>query len=299
MSTEEHDSSNDSHESADCVKIMVDRVLRNTCYNADKEGQMKITVLVDDFGDGIYTTVHGLSLYVETEFHKVLFDVGPDETVFINAEKLGIDLRAVDTIVISHGHNDHNGALKSLLEFNDRAKVFIQRQAFGNYISYSKGYAQYIGADLSLSVNPRVVQIDGDYRIDDELSIITAFENYAESKFNEGLFCGEKKDNFNHEQHLLIKSNDKTVVIAGCAHCGVNAVMKKCGFNFVDYFIGGFHMPDKFYSERLFDNFLQEISQYNDTRFVTCHCTGERSFFYLKRRLHNLCRIKCGDSLKV
>ena len=37
-------------------------------------------------------TAHGLSFYVETGEHKLLFDVGPDHTIFENAEKKGIDL---------------------------------------------------------------------------------------------------------------------------------------------------------------------------------------------------------------
>ena len=56
--------------------------------------------------------MHGLSLYIETKNHKLLFNLGPDQTVFENAKKKGIDLQEVDTVVISHGHNDHGGALE-------------------------------------------------------------------------------------------------------------------------------------------------------------------------------------------
>lgn len=261
---------------------------------------MRITALVDDCGNGICRTVHGLSLYAETESHKILFDVGPDDTLFLNAEKLGIDLKNVDTVIISHGHNDHGGALRKTLEFNDKAKVFIQRRAFANYISYSTGNARFIGLDASLSDNPRIITVENDYRIDEELSLITAYDNYiVGGAFNEGLFCGEKKDRFDHEQHLLIENNDKTVLITGCAHCGVNAVMKKAGSHSIDYLIGGLHLPDKFYSEDLLDKVSEELSQYKNTEFIACHCTGEKAFSYLKRSLRNLRRIKCGDSLEI
>ena len=73
---------------------------------------MKITALVENTTNQGWRTVHGLSLYIETPGHKILFDVGPDDTLFANAERAGVDLAAVDTAIISHGHSDHGGALK-------------------------------------------------------------------------------------------------------------------------------------------------------------------------------------------
>lgn len=61
---------------------------------------------------------HGLSLYIETESHKILFDFGPNDLFLKNAEVLGVDIAAVDMAVISHGHVDHCGGLKYFLEKN-------------------------------------------------------------------------------------------------------------------------------------------------------------------------------------
>lgn len=74
---------------------------------------MKITALVENQSNCELKAVHGLSLYIETAKHKLLFDLGPDDTLFENAEKRGIDLGRVDTVVISHGHSDHGGPLGS------------------------------------------------------------------------------------------------------------------------------------------------------------------------------------------
>ena len=38
---------------------------------------------------------------------KILFDAGYSDIFIKNAEKLGIDLTETDTVVLSHGHNDH------------------------------------------------------------------------------------------------------------------------------------------------------------------------------------------------
>ena len=84
---------------------------------------MRITALVENKSDCELTPVHGLALYIETEKHRLLFDLGPDDTLLKNAEKRGIDLGQVDAAVISHGHFDHGGALAAFLEVNRTAKI--------------------------------------------------------------------------------------------------------------------------------------------------------------------------------
>lgn len=70
---------------------------------------MKITALVENKAKYGLKGKHGLSLYIETENHKILFDLGPDNTLFNNARIKGIDLSEIDTVIISHGHMDHGG----------------------------------------------------------------------------------------------------------------------------------------------------------------------------------------------
>lgn len=52
---------------------------------------------------------HGLSLYIKTKKHKILFDLGQDSTFIRNAHMLGVDIADIDTVIISHGHYDHGG----------------------------------------------------------------------------------------------------------------------------------------------------------------------------------------------
>ena len=60
--------------------------------------------------------VHGLSCLVTVhrggKTHAVLFDSGPEDYAFErNVSRLGVDLGAVESIVLSHGHWDHAGAM--------------------------------------------------------------------------------------------------------------------------------------------------------------------------------------------
>ena len=51
---------------------------------------MKIISLVENTTKSELKAKHGLSLYIETKKHKILFDLGPDKTLFENAVKRNI-----------------------------------------------------------------------------------------------------------------------------------------------------------------------------------------------------------------
>ena len=72
---------------------------------------------------------HGLSMYVETPAHKVLFDVGPDDAFLKNALLLSADISSVDTAVLSHGHYDHGGGLETFFRVNAAAPLYLRRAA--------------------------------------------------------------------------------------------------------------------------------------------------------------------------
>ena len=90
---------------------------------------MKITTLLENnAARADLTSAHGLSLYIETAEHKILFDMGPDEKFWDNAEKLGIDLAQVDIAFLSHAHSDHAGGAAYFLGRNDKAKLHLQKE---------------------------------------------------------------------------------------------------------------------------------------------------------------------------
>ena len=52
---------------------------------------MRIINLVEnELGESDCEAAHGLSFYVETQNHKMLFDTSPSEVVIRNAQKLGV-----------------------------------------------------------------------------------------------------------------------------------------------------------------------------------------------------------------
>ena len=114
---------------------------------------MRIINLVEnELGETDCEAVHGLSFYVETDNHKLPFDASPSDLVIRNAQKLGVDLTAIDTVILSHGHYDHSGGILPFMEMNPRAKIYMQHNAGGEYYAFDggdKGF-RYIGIDKKI-----------------------------------------------------------------------------------------------------------------------------------------------------
>ena len=109
---------------------------------------MKIITLMENEACGGLCAARVLSQYIETPKHKILFDMGPDSAFIENAEKLGVDLAAVDVAVLSHGHSDHGGGLRAFCEVNSRADVLVNPEAFGDFYAVVPGQdPRYIGLE--------------------------------------------------------------------------------------------------------------------------------------------------------
>lgn len=264
---------------------------------------MKITSLVENRSSCELKATHELSLYIETRNHKILFDLGPDGTLFENAAKRNIDLSEVDTVILSHGHADHGGALRDFLKINSKAKVYAQRKAFEPHFSKVFFLKLPIGIDRKLSSHPQLVLLDGDCKIDDELSLFTVRETgKCHSPANDVLYDKNGPDKFAHEQNLVITEN-QTALIFGCGHAGVVNIMEKAKEYRPNVCIGGFHLSNPMgktsVSPALLNEIAAELNAYENTRFYTCHCTGKAVFDSLSVQMKNLSYLSCGEVIEI
>ncbi len=78
---------------------------------------LNLTVLIDGpkSTDNLLVGEFGLSFFVRTGEKNILFDTGSSRLFLANAGVLGIDLRDLDYVVLSHGHDDHTGGLVPLV----------------------------------------------------------------------------------------------------------------------------------------------------------------------------------------
>lgn len=254
---------------------------------------MIIRTVMDDniCGDNLCAE-HGLCIYVETKNHKLLVDSGQSDKTWDNARAKGIDLEAVDSLVLSHGHYDHSGGIMGFAQINPRAKIYMRANAGGEYYSARKE-VHYIGIDKRIEQLPNLILIDRDREIDSELSVFTGItERRLWPAGNKILFKKENddliQDDFSHEQYLVIRDEDgEYVLISGCAHNGILNILDKfrsqykCNPKLV---ISGFHMIKKEYKQQDICDIravAEELSKMN-TSFFTGHCTGQEAYDILK-----------------
>lgn len=271
---------------------------------------MKLITLVENTAcSEALTAVHGLSQYVETAGHKLLVDAGPNRAFLENAEKLGVDLAAVDTVILSHGHYDHTGGLAAFFEVNKTAKVYVRKEAFDKYFSCVGDMAKYIGMEESLLENrDRFVFTEDLTVIDESLTLFAQPETcdcLSRASTTLRRFDGEAyvADDFCHEQNLIITEGGKTTLLCGCAHRGIVNILRqaeKIIGRAPDFVFGGFHLfnpttgqPE---SEELIAAVAAELKARKNTLYYTGHCTGAASYELLRAHMGEQISYMAGGS---
>ena len=254
---------------------------------------------------------HGLSFYIETKQHKLLVDTGASAAFIENAKKLGVDLKAVDTVVLSHGHYDHGGGLLAFMEMNSNARVYIRDKAFGEFYHVDPNKERYIGIDSRIKASEQVAPVKDNLQIDEELFLFTHVTGRklwpsGNLELKEKTENGWIQDEFEHEQYLIITEDDKKVLISGCAHNGILNIMDKAieilG-KAPDVVISGFHMMQKKgYSDEDLKNIRETAHALQEwpTIYYTGHCTDQLPFETMKEIMDEQVRyVHCGDEIKL
>ena len=259
-------------------------------------------------------SAHGLSFYIESGDRKILMDLGPSEDTLKNAKTLGIDLGAVDTVILSHGHYDHSGGIPPFAEINDHADIYMQALATGDYYADDGPDAgderfRYIGIDKSIRDLKQVKLIDGDCKISEGIELFTIKNRTHELPFtNKRLLIktGDEfvRDDFKHEHFTVLTEGDKKVLMGGCAHNGILSIMDAFLAKYgkaPDSVISGFHLMKKtpYRDDQVKDieEIARELVKY-PTYFYTCHCTGVDAFDIMKEIMGDkLLYVHSGDEI--
>ena len=264
------------------------------------------TSVSEDFG-----SEHGLSLYIETKKQKILFDVGASELFLQNAKKLGVNIVDVDFLVISHGHYDHGGGLKTFFEENTKAEVFLHRFAFEKHYAIRKNdELDFIGLDEDLKQNKQVVLTSDRFFISSGIQVFSNIvKREPRPKSNSGLLKGHRgqtvDDTFAHEQNLVIEEDGKTLLVTGCAHNGIINILEHFHTlkgRMPDYVIGGFHLSSRSggnEDSEMTDRIVKYLLS-TKAKFYTCHCTGIEPYKRLKAGMgDSIDYLSTGSGIKI
>ncbi|WWR16552.1 MBL fold metallo-hydrolase [Lachnospiraceae bacterium JLR.KK008] len=272
-------------------------------------GMRMITLVEDSPGNADCGYEHGLSLYVETERHRLLIDSGASEMFIDNARVLGVDLEQVDTVVLSHGHYDHGGGLKAFSEKNPDAAIYVRPSAAAEYYHLKSDGEKYIGIDKDILRLPQVVIADREMAVDEELFL---FSDITGSKYPSkgnrelkrregGVFV---QDSFDHEQCLVVTQGDRRTLLSGCAHNGIFNILDRYRELFggmPDIVVSGFHLMQRedYTNEdiKMIESIAEALAE-TGAIFYTGHCTGQAAYGIMKPIMGERLRpIHSGDVL--
>lgn len=256
---------------------------------------MKIKALVENTSiNAELGSEHGLSIHIETQGKTVLFDTGASSLFAENAKKMGVDLQKIDLVFLSHGHYDHAGGLPTFLEINKDAPIYLRNSAFGDYYSERDGGAyEYIGIDKHLLTSNRIVFTPEHMSLGKGLSLYSQVQgNRFFPTGNASLFKkteeGLVRDDFTHEQNLVIEEGEVSLLVSGCSHRGIVNIVDKffeLYGHYPTHVIGGFHLYNHRTGKPESRETLEKISEAllaTGAMYHTCHCTGEANYEMLR-----------------
>lgn len=248
---------------------------------------------------------HGLACAVTAwrgnTANTLLFDTGPDAGVFErNVDRLGFDLGSVKSIVLSHGHFDHAGAMLRALEmiqlgnggrrvptymhpgmYRSRAMLAADGSMKPFADVPSQAQLEQQGAAVVNTSEPQLI-LDGFFHVSGEIPRVTAFETgmQGQHRRTEDGQGWEPDPLVLDERFIAVSVKGKgVVVLTACSHAGVVNVMTHARACFPDQplhaVLGGFHLSGG--NERIIPETVAALRAFDLKTIAAAHCTGWRA----------------------
>lgn len=237
-------------------------------------------------GKGILAE-HGASFLVETREGTVLFDTGQGQVLIPNAAVMEVDLERVDRIVLSHGHFDHTGGLRQVLNRIGPREVLAHPEALVPKYSVHEGNVRAIGMPesrqileqegASFCLNEDPVEVIPGITLTGRIPRVTDFEQVS-SRFRTGPEENLQQDMLWDDQALIVETEEGPVVVLGCTHAGlINTLLyaeELIGGSCFAGVIGGTHLVDA--DPVRLERTVDALRPFDIGRIAPCHCTGFR-----------------------
>jgi 7,8-dihydropterin-6-yl-methyl-4-(beta-D-ribofuranosyl)aminobenzene 5'-phosphate synthase len=209
---------------------------------------LSLTIVYDNNPhDDRLETRWGFSCYIQGAEKTILFDVGGEGSVLLsNMEKLKIDPKTVNAIVLSHVHYDHIGGLSYFLKKNQNVTVYMPRSLPQSV----KGTVRIAGARLA--------------------------DVHKPIKICKDIYSTGELGTFIKEESLIIKTSKGLIVITGCAHPGVVNIVKRAKEMLksdVYLVLGGFHLC--WMSISKVKRIIKGVKKEGVKKVAPCHCSGD------------------------
>lgn len=260
-----------------------------------------ITLLVDNQAQSGLKQEHGLSILIETQGKRILFDNGQDDALFFNAAKLAIPLDNLDILVLSHGHYDHGGNLSTLLQANPDALFYAHPDCMqtryslhpdkaARTISLTKEALTAIDkfpAQQKRFITTTTEIVPGIY-LSGQIPRLSSVEDTGGPFFLDKQ--KKKKDELNDDMSLFIVGETGLTVICGCCHSGIINTLSHIKKQIppplqINNLIGGLHLVNA--DQQRLRSSIDYLNKQNIANICPCHCTGDSAMQSLSEQFKN------------
>lgn len=247
--------------------------------------EVKIAVLCDNVvGIPPFRAEHGLAVWLQVDGHSFLWDCGQSDVAVFNAGVLGIDLRAIEGIGLSHGHLDHAGGLLPMLYASGPKPIYTHPSAWAPRYLVAGAAKVFAGIPLrmeacrtlcsSIETSRGPIEVMPGVWLTGEIPRVTDFEGPEPALFIEK--DGELvPDPFDDDQALIVKKPDGCVVLTGCAHSGLVNILKHVAeaYGPVKAVCGGTHLGMGAPVSRI-EATMDYLDEVMPDKIIINHCTG-------------------------
>jgi 7,8-dihydropterin-6-yl-methyl-4-(beta-D-ribofuranosyl)aminobenzene 5'-phosphate synthase len=256
-----------------------------------------VQILCDNNIAGIdFLGEHGFSAVVACNAGQYLFDTGQGWTLPHNARQRGLRFDDLDGIFLSHGHYDHTGGLRWVLEQTGPINVHAHPDVFGPHLALPVDDPAKPPRDVGCPQSKEALEALGGRfvfhaataEIAPGLWFISGYDRQpaqtpADGKLVRPGKAGPVTDPIAEDASLLVQTASGPILLLGCAHGGVlnilDHIRKRLGIKRLQAVLGGTHLM--FFSPDQVRAVIAALERFEVALVGVSHCTGDMAALQL------------------